>query len=161
MTSNQALAHALMTSAGLVQRYTADLTPAEFLHRSTNKANCTAWLIGHLTLSERRTLGLLGATDLPLLPDGFEKRFSRDAGCPDAEDFGDVSALVPLFNQHRERLIYAVKSATQEQLDKPMEKPHPMFNTVGEWVAFMAVHTAMHAGQITMIRRSLGRPPLV
>jgi uncharacterized damage-inducible protein DinB len=161
MTSNEALAHALTTSQVLLQRYTADLSPQEFLHRPASGANCTAWLIGHLTLSERRMLALLGVTNLPALPDGYEKRFSRDEGSPQAGAFGDVSTLVPLFNQHRERVIAAVKSATQEQLDKPMDKPHPMFSTVGQFLAFMAVHAAMHAGQITIIRRSLGRPPLV
>jgi hypothetical protein len=68
---------------------------------------------------------------------------------------------MPLFNQHRERLIDAVRRATPEQLDKPLENPRPMFKTVGEMANFMALHVAMHAGQITMIRRSLGRPPLM
>jgi uncharacterized damage-inducible protein DinB len=36
-----------------------------------------------------------------------------------------------------------------------------MFSTPGEMLSFMSVHTAMHAGQVTIIRRSLGRPPLV
>ena len=42
-----------------------------------------------------------------------------------------------------------------------MEKPHPMFATIGELANFMALHAAMHAGQVTIIRRSLGRPPIV
>ena len=36
-----------------------------------------------------------------------------------------------------------------------------MFATLGEMLNFMALHAAMHAGQITIIRRSLGRPPIV
>jgi len=104
---------------------------------------------------------MFGATDLPPLPDGFDKRFSRDEGCPQAGDFGDVATLMPLFNQHRERLIDTVRRATVEQLNKPLEKSMPMFKTLGEFANFMASHTAMHAGQVTTIRRSLGRPPIV
>lgn len=159
-TANDAIAHVLKVSQTLLQRYVADLNPQEYLHRPTGNANCAAWIIGHLTVSERNGLKRLGAP-LPELPDGFQHRFSREDGCPQADEFGDVTKLMPLFDEHRNRLIAAVKSATAEQLDQPLEKPHPLFNTVGEFLGFYALHGAMHAGQITMIRRSLGRPPLV
>ena len=157
---NDVLVHNLIATQLMVQRFTADLQPDEYLHRPTEKANCAAWTVGHLALSDRHVLKLLGA-DLPPLPEGFDNRFSREEGCPQAGDFGDVSAVVPVFNAHRTRLIEAVKRATPEQFEKPMEKPHPMFKTLGEFVSFMSTHTAMHVGQITIIRRSLGRPPLV
>ena len=159
-TANDAIAHALKVSQTLLQRYVADLNSQEYLHRPSPSANCAAWIVGHLTVSERGGLKRLGAP-MPELPEGFEHRFSREEGCPQAQEFGDVTRLMPLFDEHRNRLIAAVKSATPEQLDKPLEKAHPLFNTVGEFLTFYALHGAMHAGQITMIRRSLGRPPLV
>jgi hypothetical protein len=162
MTPNDAIAKALATSHALLKRYTADLTAQDYLHRPSPTANCAAWTIGHLVLTERRCLGTFGVTDLPPLPDGFDKMFSRDEGCPQASTFGDVSVLMPLFDRHRERLIDAVRRATPQQLDKPLETPRPpMFVNAGEQALFMATHVAMHAGQITLIRRSLGRPPLV
>jgi hypothetical protein len=160
-SANEALAHSLTNSRSMVHRFTDDLTPEEFLHRPTPKANCPAWLIGHLALADRRTLIRLGASDLPNIPDGFEKQFSRDEGCPQADKFGDVAILLPIFDAHRDRLIDAVKRATPEQLNKPLEKAMPMFKTVGEMINFMSLHSAMHAGQITIIRRSLGKPPLI
>ena len=160
-TVNDTIAQALTQSAMLLNRYTADLTPQEYLHRPTPKANCVAWTIGHLILSDRGVLKRLNVADLPALPDGFEKRFSRDEGCPQANEFGDVSLLLPLFNQHRQRLIDTIKRTTPQELNAPLEKPHPMFANAGEMALFMAAHAAMHAGQFTIIRRSLGRPPLV
>jgi uncharacterized damage-inducible protein DinB len=160
-TPNDVIAHALASTQLMVNRFTADLQPPEYLHRPTEKANCAAWTIGHLALSDRGALKRMEITNLPPLPEGFEQRFSRDEGCPQAGDFGDVGQILPIFNAHRERLIEAVKRMTTEQFEKPMEKPHPMFKTLGEFITFMAAHTAMHAGQITVIRRSLGRPPLV
>jgi hypothetical protein len=159
--TNDILVHSLTASHALLRRYAEDLTPQEYLFRATPKANCVAWIIGHLILSDRRVLGLIGATDLPALPDGFEKRFARDETAPGASDFGDVKILMPLFDQHRTRLIAAAKSASPEQLEKPLEKAHPLFKNVWEQVNFMAQHSTMHAGQITMIRRVLGRAPLV
>jgi len=159
-TVNEVIALSLTQSKGLLNRYTADLTGDEYLHRPAEKANCVAWTIGHLVLSERRALALLGGEPITL-PEGFDKKFSRDEGCPQAGEFGDVSILLPLFNQQRDRLIDAVKRATPEQLNKPLEKPHPMFADAGSLALFMATHATMHAGQVTIIRRSLGRPPLM
>ena len=136
-TANDVLVHSLTFSQKMLHRYTTDLAPAEYLHRPTAKANCAAWIIGHLTLTDRGALKMYGVSDVPALPEGFEKRFSRDEGCPQANEFGDVSSLVSLFDDHRARLIEAVKRATPQQLDKPLEKPHPLFGTVGEFANFV------------------------
>lgn len=159
-SGNETIAYALSASHALFKRFMEDMTPEDYLHRPTPKANCAAWIVGHLTLSERNVLRRLGAP-LPELPEGFEHRFSRDEGCPQASEFGDVTRLMPQFDEHRRRLIEAVKAATPEQLDRPLDKPHPMFKTVGEMLTFMALHGTMHAGQVSTIRRSLGRPPII
>ena len=158
---NDIVVSSLAISQKLLNRYCEDLKPDEYLHRPCAGANCAAWLIGHLILTERMALKRVGATDVPPLPDGFEKRFARDAEAPKSNEYGDVASLMPLFNQHRQLLIDTVKRLPPAALDQSVEKPHPMFNTIGEAVNFMGAHTSMHAGQITMIRRSLGRPPLV
>ncbi len=161
MTPNDVLVHTLKFSETMLDRYTADLTPAEYLHRPCPGGNCAAWTIGHLILTERSALKRHGAADLPELPDGFEKRFARDDTAPKAADYGDVTILIPLFKRHRAALIETARRLTPEQLDKPLDKPHPLFATVGEILSFISGHSMMHAGQITVIRRSLGRPPLI
>ena len=161
-TPNEPIVYSLTFSRGAVRMFAEDLSPQEMLHRTTPKANCAAWLIGHLTVTERSMLKRLGITDLPPLPDAdFEKRFSREAGCPEAEAFGDVSKLLATFEAHRDRLIAAASAMTPQQLDQPLDKPHPRFKTVAELLSFMSLHTCIHAGQMTMIRRSLGRPPVI
>ncbi len=159
-TVNDTIAFALKTSQMMLQRLVTDLAPHEYLHRPTPKANCAAWLLGHLVLTERSALRRVGAP-LPEIPPGFEQRFSREAGCPEAAEFGDVSGLAATFNDHRERLIAAIKSAPAELLDRRPEKPSPMFGNLAEAAQFIALHTVLHAGQISTIRRSLGRPPLM
>jgi hypothetical protein len=158
---NDVIVQSLVVSQTLLQRYTADLTDPEYLHRPAGKANCAAWTIGHLTLSERKALQQFGV-EPPPLPEGYAERFSQKEGCPQAETFGDVRVLMPLFNEHRNRLVEAVRGATPGQLDKPLERAvPPLFSTLGELANFLGAHAAMHAGQISTIRRSLGRPPLV
>jgi uncharacterized damage-inducible protein DinB len=41
-----------------------------------------------------------------------------------------------------------------------MDKPLGFATTFAEVLSFVSIHSSMHAGQIVMIRRSLGRPPL-
>ena len=74
---------------------------------------------------------------------------------------GDPKELIALFDKHRALLIEAVKKADVATLDGPAPFTRPMFTTVAEMINFFGVHTGMHAGQITTIRRSLGRPPIV
>jgi len=159
-TPNDVIIHSLETALMVLGRFVDDLTPLEMLHRITPKANCAAWTIGHLVLSERRGLTTFGI-EPPALPDGFDKRFSRDEGCPQASEFGDVAILMPMFRAHRLALINAVKRANSQQLDQPLDKPHPVFTTAGQLANFLAFHSIMHAGQISQIRRHLGRPPVM
>jgi len=161
MTNNECVAFALSSSQALLKFYVKDFSPADYVHRPIPQSNCTAWIIGHLTLTDRRALERIRATDLPQLPDDFQKQFGQGEGAPHAADFGDTSILVPLFDAYRNRLIGRARQLSAEELNQPIGFQHPRFKTVGEMLIFMGVHTSMHSGQITTIRRSLGRPPLI
>ena len=159
-SDNDIIAHSHIAAGKNLRRFVEDLKPAEYLHRPTPKANCTAWLIGHLILTDKMVLTSLGATNIPELPAGFDKRFAREDGAAQAKEFGDVTILLPLFEKLHAVLVEKIKSLPAADLDKKWEKPHPMFATTGERLNYLAHHITMHAGQITIIRRSLGRPPI-
>ena len=63
-----------------------------------------AWIIGHLVISERSALGRVGMKDLPPLPEGFEKRFARDAETAQAQSFGDVATRSGALERARKAL---------------------------------------------------------
>lgn len=160
-TPNEAIAYALHTSKIMAHRFLDDLKPGEFEYQPCPGANCAAWLLGHLTLVDRRTLKGLGILDLPNLPDGYENRFATtrtQAGTQDG--YGDPKELVRLFDDHRDRLISAVLAADPAKLAEPPAFQTPMFADKGEGSLFMGLHTAMHMGQLSIIRRMLGYPPL-
>lgn len=160
-TPGEASAYAVTAARKMLDLYMSDMSGADWLHRTSPTANCAAWTVGHLVLSARRAMTLLQVSDLPPLPEGFEKRFVRDEFAPGAGDFGDTSILMPLFDQCHEMLADTLRRSGPEALNKPLTNPNPRFGTVGEFATFMALHAAMHAGQITLIRRSLGRPPII
>ena len=154
------LAFSLEAARMMLNRFTEDLKPEEYLHRPVPKANCAAWTIGHLIMAERRLGSRIGPA-FPEIPAGFERRFAREEGAPQAAEFGDVTILRPLFNAHRDATIAAVKALPIARLLEPVQSMIPTVNTLGELIAFMPLHQVMHVGQITIIRRSLGRPPIV
>ncbi|MCS7033791.1 MAG: DinB family protein, partial [Phycisphaerae bacterium] len=112
----EALAASIENAARLLLWLTEDLHGADWLHRPCPKANCAAWTVGHLVLSSRMMMQRAGTTDLPALPEGFEKRFARDESAPSAAEFGDTSILRPLFQQHHDRFAAVARALTVQQL---------------------------------------------
>jgi uncharacterized damage-inducible protein DinB len=156
-----ALSIAIQNAAKVTLLFTEDLHPQEYLHRPCPGANCTAWILGHLVMTSRSMMTAVGQSGLPALPDGFEKRYARDESAPRAGEYGDVTGLRGLFQQHHDLFVATVAALTDAKLSTPLAKPHPMFRTLGELAAFAPTHISTHAGQITTIRRSLGRPPII
>ncbi|HEX3869771.1 MAG TPA: DinB family protein [Pirellulales bacterium] len=160
-TASDALARSLANSAKFVLMITEDLKPEDYLHRPVPGANCAAWTLGHLVISGRSMMKRFGAADLPQFPEAFEAAYARDAQAPKADTFPHIEQLRPLFQQHHDQFVELVQSLPLERVNEKLEKPHPMFGTLGELAAFAPVHISMHAGQISTIRRSLGRAPMI
>lgn len=155
-----ALSFSLKSSGSFVELFAKDLTPAGMTHRTSPAANCAAWIIGHLLLVERNLHRALGVTS-PAIAAEYESRFARDAAAAAATDFGDTGTLVQEFLEHRRLSVEAVTRMTPAQLSVEPPNKSPRWKNVGELVAFLANHTSMHAGQLTLIRRSLGMPPVI
>ncbi len=161
-TPQEAIVFSLQASKLMFHRFIDDLKPEEFLHRPCLGANCAAWIIGHLTRTDRMQLERLGAGNLPELPGGFLEMYAatKAAATGTTADFGPAQELVRLFDLHRDLLIEQAKSSPVEKFNDPPPWPTPLFKDRGESLLFMGLHTAMHMGQLSMIRRSLGRPPV-
>lgn len=161
MTTHELLAAAYRMGRQMIHRFCDDLTEEEFHHQPVPGANSAAWIVGHLAVTARRTAERLGATDLPPLTEAFVARFSvTKAPAGDQTDLGDKTELLALFDACVEKLIAAVGQLPPEALTGPPPNPGPFASNYAEAVLFGALHVALHAGQLTTIRRSLGRPPL-
>jgi hypothetical protein len=145
----------------LIQRMTADLAPDEFRHQPVPGANSAAWVIGHLAVTLRRTAERLGATDLPPAPANAALFATTKQPAGAQADLGDPAELVRLFDACADRVIEAVEAVPPAAMDGPPQVPGPFATTHGEAILFGALHVAMHSGQLSTIRRSLGKPPVV
>ena len=160
MRAQDVLAFSLKTMRGMIENMCKELTPEQLLHRPCAEANCAAWILGHLAATDHRFLTALGEQDVPPLPEGFGQKFSTKGEAPKAKEFGDVSSLLPMFLQMRDRLIAATERSSAEKLAEAVDLGSPRIKKKGEMLALAGFHTGLHAGHISTIRRSLGKPAL-
>lgn len=162
MTPNDVIAGGYRMAKALIHRMTDDLTPADFAHQPCPGANSAAWVVGHLALTLRRTAERLGVAGLPALPEGFVERFSQTKKAADTQaNLGDPPAMMALFDTCLDAVIGAVAKLPAETLAGPSPTPSPIATNYGEALLFGSLHVAMHGGQLSTIRRSLGKPPVV
>jgi hypothetical protein len=162
MTANDLLRGGYRMGRAFVHRMVDDLTAAEFRHQPVPGANSAAWVVGHLTVSVRRTALRLGATDLPELTEEFIGRFGATRKPADAQiDLGEKAELLALFDKCVERLIEVLPTVPAEALTAPAPVTNPFADNYGELLLFGALHVTMHGGQLSAIRRSLGKPPVI
>jgi hypothetical protein len=162
MSPTDYLVHAYTTGGKLVHMMVDDLTPDEFERQPVPGANCAAWVIGHLTLSLRGPLVRQRVRGLPDFPaDLKDKVTTTKQVAGDQAGYGDPNALLALFDAHLDHYVRWVRGLTPEVMDAVQENRVPFSTTFGEGVQYGAMHIAMHVGQLSTIRRALGRPPLV
>jgi uncharacterized damage-inducible protein DinB len=162
MAPNDLIAAGYRMAKGLIHRMVDDLSPEDFLHQPCPGANTAAWVVGHLAVSLRRTADRLGASDLPSLDPGLVTVLTQ-TGKPAGEQtgLGDPAALVRLFDECADRVIDVVGRVEAESLSRPPAQAGTLATNYGEALLFGALHVAVHSGQLSTIRRSLGKPPIV
>jgi uncharacterized damage-inducible protein DinB len=162
MTPNDMLAAGYRMAAALFHRMVDDLTPEEFNRQPVPGANSAAWVVGHLALVLRNSARRMGAADLPDMPEDVAAKLKatrQPAG--EQTGYGDPKALLAVFDASLERLIAAIRELPADALTATSDVPIPLATNRAEAIQFGALHIALHTGQLSTIRRSLGKPPVV
>jgi hypothetical protein len=162
MTPQDLLAPSYRMSAAFLHRMVDDLSPEEFERQPLPGTNCAAWVVGHLALTLRNTVRRFGVSDLPAIPDEVVSKLkTTKAAAGEQCGYGDPRALLAVFDTCIERLQVAVRELPAEALTAASDIAVPFPNNRAEAILFGAIHIAMHCGQLSTIRRSLGKPPIV
>lgn len=141
----------------------SDLSDADLMVRPVPEANHSAWQLGHLIASERDiVLGQLPSATMPELPAGFAAAHSKEtATSNDAKAFCSKDEYVALLGTMREATFAEVRKLTDADLARPTVGNMAGFcPTLGSIVGLLSDHIMMHLGQITVVRRKLGKPVL-
>ncbi len=162
MTPNELIVAGFRMGMQLLHRLVDDLTEEEFHHQPLPGSNSAAWNVGHLAIVSRSMAESLGATNLPVLSEEFLGRFNvtgKAAGTQSS--LGSKAEILGLFDSCTQKLIEAARTAPPAALLGPPPSTIPFATNSGEAILFGAMHITLHAGQLSTIRRSLGKPPLV
>jgi hypothetical protein len=160
MTAKDVIKHSLELCHSVLKSYLADLTDDDLLVRPVPGANHTAWQLGHLLICEN------GLTELgyvmPALPEGFAEAYAKEtAGCDDPGRFHKKSQYLQWLDEQRAATLAHLEALPDADLDKPgPEEARTYAPTVGAMFNTIGIHDMMHAPQITVVRRKLGKPAL-
>jgi hypothetical protein len=162
MSQLELLAEVLTGNLGMLQMTLADFSDAEMYARPVPNANNVAWQLGHLISSEAHMVNGCAGRSVIDLPAGFAERYTKDtAASDDPAALGNKAELLALSASIRARTAAWVKTLTPADLAKPApEQMRQWFPTVGHVVQLFPTHTAMHIGQMQVLRRKLGKRKL-
>jgi hypothetical protein len=143
----------------------ADMEPADWFETPAGCVTHLAWQIGHLAMAQYglclfRIRGRR-AEDLQLMSSDFRKKYSRGSvPNPDPAANAAPSELLAILDRVHAQALKELNEYSDEQLDVPGEEPLAVFTTRLGSIYFCSTHEMIHAGQIGLLRRLLGRPPV-
>ena len=143
-----------------------DQTPAtEYFRQPPGGVSHIAWQVGHLAMAQYRLAleRIRGPQpdDADLISDEFLRLFGRQS-IPDSDPkkYPAQAEIRAVFDRVHQQALCELRGLDEAELDQPVLKPHPLAKTKLWSLLWCAQHEAVHAGQIGLLRRQLGYPPL-
>jgi hypothetical protein len=145
---------------------TLDQTPtADWLRQPPGCVTHVAWQAGHIALAEYR-LALWRIRGPQPQDEGlFSPEFLRLFGPesvpdPDTGKYFAPAEIRAVMDRVHEQVLRESRNLDEAELDQPVSRPHPFAKTKVLALLWCARHEMLHAGQIGLLRRLLGHPPM-
>jgi uncharacterized damage-inducible protein DinB len=135
------------------------LTHEELWKAPTDRNNAILWIAGHVVQTRAMLLNLLGEP----VDTGWGKRFDRGAPAArtaEANEYPSGSEIERVMSEITPRLYTKLASLDDTCLAGPAKLQVPGTKTVGDELAFFAMHDSYHVGQLGYVRKGLGYPGL-
>ena len=124
-----------------------------------------AWQVGHLAMAEYglclfRQRGRQ-EIDADLMSSSFRKQFSRrSVPEPEASKYPSPSEIRATLDRVHAQVLKEAAGFSAEQLKEPVEAPFAVEATKLGALLFCSHHEMLHAGQLGLLRRLLGKQPV-
>jgi len=137
-----------------------DLSGDKLFHQTAPGTNHAVWIMGHLGVTDDFFLSSVGGQE-PKCPQEWNKMFGMGSQpTTNPKDYPPPSKIRDNLNDRRRELIAWFKSMDADKLASPLPKEwHEFAPTHAALICSVAWHEGLHAGQLTLIRRSLGLSP--
>ena len=144
-------------------RFLDSLPAADWVRMPAGGITHVGWQVGHLAFSQYRLAleRIRGPRpdDTNLFSESFLKFFGRDS-VPDPTRCPTPEEVRVVFDRVHERVLAELPAVSDGVLDEAPAQPHMLCKTKLECLHWCSHHEAVHAGQIGLIRRLLGYPPI-
>jgi DinB superfamily len=143
----------------------ADIGPEEWFTMPPGCGTHVAWQMGHLAMAEYglclfRQRGR-AEIDTSLMTSPFRKAFSRGSVPePDPAKNPSPAEIRGVFDKVHAQVLLEVPSFTAESLAEPVDMPYAAYATKLGSLLFCSHHEMLHAGQLGLLRRLLGKQPV-
>ncbi len=142
-----------------------DLEPEDWFRMPQEGVTHIAWQAGHIAMAQFRLclerLRNLQPGDWDLIPKEFLKSFGKGT-TPSADRslYPEGTEILAVMCRVHEAVRIEVPKYAATDLTTPLRNPHPIFKTKLEALSFCAQHEMLHAGQIGLLRRLIGKSPV-
>jgi len=160
MQTKEAIKFALTVSNGAVLSVVDEMSSAATTFPTPNGGCHPLWVLGHLTLVEGMIPEILFGDKNPAAE--WKQYFGEDSkAVADARAYPPFDEVRKKYLQLREQNLKLLESLSEADLDKPTKTPpkgrEREFATYGQSFLVLALHQAMHRGNVTDARRAAGR----
>jgi len=147
------------------QSLIADLEPSDWFRQPTEGVSHLAWQIGHLAMAQYGLclFRMRGRADVDqdLMSSAFRKKFSKGTTPdPDPENNPSPGDICRVFDRVYQQAMLELPTFSDSVLDEPVEMPYTAVATKFGGLLFCSHHEMLHAGQIGLLRRLLGKAPV-
>jgi uncharacterized damage-inducible protein DinB len=153
------------------RRYTVELLdtidPADWFRMPSPPVTHIAWQVGHLATSQFRLTTVFlrepKPSDAEWMPPEFLASFRRDTvPYADADRYPSPAEIRATFDSVHEHVLAELRTYRDADLEAPVlsPQPHRIVKTKREALFWCSRHEMIHAGQIALLRRLLGQPPM-
>ncbi|HUU85887.1 MAG TPA: DinB family protein [Phycisphaerae bacterium] len=144
----------------MTEQLLEDIPEEQLLHQPVSAGNHALWVMGHLATTDDALAGLYDGGQ-PVLPQSYNELFGMGSKpTHDAGAYPPIAEVREHLGATRKRLLDGASAADDAALSVALPEELEGFapDRVGLLIS-LAWHEGLHAGQITMVRRSLGIGP--
>jgi uncharacterized damage-inducible protein DinB len=139
--------------------------PDDWFRQPAEGVTHLAWQVGHIAMAQyrlalERLRGERPEDAAIISPEQIVVWFKGSTPDPDPAKNPTPDETLQVFHRVYDQVMKELPTFTEAQLDETIVKPHRLFTQKYDSLIWCSQHEFIHAGQIGLVRRLLGRAPL-
>lgn len=147
----------LNMNQNLFEQFTSDFSEDDAKFMPTENSPHLNWILCHLAVSADQMVAKISGKPPTLSPE-LQQAYKGGSKCRKDDGMTRGEAW-RLYTKAIEATVAFIKNFDERQLSDALPgPPMPPFKTKGDFIALLGAHGYWHFGQLTVIRRMLGKP---